>query len=203
MAFAPLRFLQALLPPPRWQLPVLALLGIVVGVGAVIFHMSRATSYLSDDPGACINCHIMMPQYTTWRHSSHARVAHCNDCHVPHTSLAAKYFFKAKDGSRHATLFTLGMEQQVIRATPASREVVQQNCLRCHGDLNADVSTGSSNPHASMTAEGRMCWDCHREVPHGRVRSLSSVPNARIQLEASELPEWMHTKKPQSDGDAR
>ncbi len=87
------RLLLLVIPPPSWQIPVLALVGLVLGIGGVIFHQSRAWSYLEDDPSACINCHIMIPQYTTWKHSSHARVATCNDCHVPHTSVLAKYFF--------------------------------------------------------------------------------------------------------------
>jgi cytochrome c nitrite reductase small subunit len=28
--------------------------------------------------------------------------------------------------------------------------------------------------------ESKFCWDCHREVPHGRVRSLSAYPDARV-----------------------
>lgn len=189
----------AILPPPAWQIPVLALLGLTTGVGIVIAHQSRAWSYASDDPGACINCHIMMPQYSTWKHSSHARVASCNDCHVPHTSVGAKYYFKAKDGSRHATLFTLGMEQEVIRITAPSRSVVQDNCVRCHGVLNAEVSTSDVTARNTEHGAGHLCWDCHREVPHGRVNSLSSVPNARIQLETAKLPDWI-TNKPRNAG---
>lgn len=189
-------------PPPRWTVVVLVLVGMTMGVGGVIFHQSRAWSYLLDDPKACINCHIMMPQYTTWQHSSHARVASCNDCHVPHSSLAAKYFFKAKDGMRHATLFTLGMEEQVIRITDPSKAVVQDNCLRCHGFVNDQVSTHGTTLKDAQHGQGRLCWDCHREVPHGRVNSLSSVPNSAIQLETSNIPAWMRTASPK-DGAAR
>lgn len=189
-------------PPPRWFVAVLVLVGLTLGIGGVIFHQSRAWSYLLDDPKACINCHIMMPQYTTWQHSSHARVASCNDCHVPHSSLAAKYFFKAKDGMRHATLFTLGMEEQVIRITDPSKAVVQDNCLRCHGFVNDQVSTNGITLKDAQHGQGRLCWDCHREVPHGRVNSLSSVPNSAIQLETSNIPAWMRTASPK-DGAAR
>jgi len=188
-----------LLPPPRWQVPALVLVGLSLGIGGVIFWQSRAWSYLYDDPKACINCHIMMPQYTTWQHSSHARVASCNDCHVPHSSLAAKYFFKAKDGMRHATLFTLGLEEQVIRITPPSQAVVQDNCVRCHGFVNDRVATKTVTMKSAGHGEGRLCWECHREVPHGRVNSLSSVPNARIQLETPNLPDWMR-KPSKKDG---
>ena len=178
-------------PPPGWRWPVLGLIGLTLGLGAVIFHQSKAWSYLYDDPAACINCHIMVPQYTTWKHSSHGRDVTCNDCHVPHSNIAAKYFFKAKDGMRHATLFTLGMEEQVIRITPPSMAVVQENCVRCHGNLNHPVGTDTATVARAMHGDGHLCWECHREVPHGRVNSLSSVPNARVQLEARTIPDWI------------
>jgi cytochrome c nitrite reductase small subunit len=149
-----------------------------------IARISEAASYLSDDPKACINCHIMAPEYATWQHSSHARVTNCNDCHVPHTSLAAKYYFKAKDGMRHSTLFTLRLEPQVIQTTEASRQVIEGNCRRCHSDLIEGVTD------AVHSGSDRACMDCHREVPHGRVHSLSSTPNAAIPPQAPVTPEW-------------
>lgn len=187
------RILDSVLPPPRWRLPVLALLGTIFGIGAVIFYQSRAWSYLLDDPSACINCHIMIPQYTTWQHSSHARVATCNDCHVPHDNILHMYYFKAKDGSRHATLFTLRMEDQVIRITEPSMKVVQMNCVRCHEHVNDRVHTKVTLKQIQH-GEGKLCWECHREVPHGRVNSLSSVPNAKSQLETPNIPTWLRSQ---------
>lgn len=169
---------------------MLLVLGISSGLGAYIFYESRAWSYLFDDPQACINCHIMIPQYTTWQHSAHARVASCNDCHVPHDNAFNMYYFKARDGMRHAGLFTLRMEEQSIRITPPSEGVVQQNCIRCHGNLNDEVHT-TVNQKQIQAGEGRYCWSCHREVPHGRVNSLSSVPNAKMQLESPKIPSWL------------
>ncbi|MNY80431.1 hypothetical protein D3C86_2214630 [compost metagenome] len=39
--------------------------------------------------------------------------------------------------------------------------------------------------------EGKLCWDCHREVPHGRVNSLSAAPNARVPVPESPIPDWL------------
>jgi cytochrome c nitrite reductase small subunit len=150
--------------------------GAFFGLSIYVFNLSNAGSYLSDDPEACMNCHIMTPQYASWKHSSHARVASCNDCHVPHDSDLRKYYFKAKDGSRHATLFTLRKEPQVIRATEESREVVEENCRRCHQDQIDQITL------VDHSGAERACADCHREVPHGRVNSLSSTPNAAVPL---------------------
>lgn len=89
-------WLDYFLPPPAWRLPVLATIGVLLGLLALAAHLANFTSYLSDDPAVCINCHIMNPQYATWQRGSHGRVAVCNDCHVPHDSLIKKYFSRAR-----------------------------------------------------------------------------------------------------------
>ena len=66
----------------------------------------------------------MRSEFATWQHSSHREVAVCNDCHVPHNNVFNKYYFKAKDGLRHAAMFTLRMEPQVIKMHEAGQEVV-------------------------------------------------------------------------------
>jgi len=187
-----LKFLiQKIMPPDSWKLPVTVLLGIFFGLAAYSFYVSRAYSYLSDSPSTCTNCHIMAPQYATWSHSSHRERANCNDCHVPHDNIVNKYYFKAMDGLRHATIFTLRAEPQVIFIKSAGREAVQQNCIRCHTNLITDSKLLSYNTVTHQNRKDRKCWDCHRETPHGRVNSLSSVPNARVPLPESPIPDWL------------
>lgn len=171
------RLIEFLLPPPQWRIPVLLVLAILTGTLGYLAVAGKALSYLSDSPETCINCHIMLPQYATWKHSSHRNVTSCNDCHVPQ-SFFRKYFFKAKDGLRHSVLFTLKMERNVILIEPSSAQVVQENCIRCHH------SQWNSNPVNSFhqASTGTKCWDCHREVPHGKVRSLSATPFSRTEL---------------------
>jgi cytochrome c nitrite reductase small subunit len=170
--------------PPHLRMAAFASAGAFLGVGVYVAHISNALSYLSDDPKACVNCHIMAPQYASWKHSSHANVATCNDCHVPHDSAVRKYWFKANDGLRHSVLFTLRKERQVIRAIPESRHVIQENCIRCHSQTleQATITVGHSFD--------RSCIECHREVPHGRVSSLSSTPNAAVPLPSPVTPKF-------------
>jgi cytochrome c nitrite reductase small subunit len=185
------RIVKYFLPPPQWQIPVIILMGVFVGMGFFIFRASRAYSYLSDDPATCMNCHIMAPQYATWSHSSHREVTNCNECHVPHDNVFRKYFFKAKDGMRHATIFTLRAEPQVIFIKDAGIEVVQENCIRCHIKLISDSKLLTRTDAYEHFRSDRLCWDCHRETPHGQVNSISSVPNARVPIPSSPVPEWM------------
>lgn len=178
-------------PPQKWRFMVIIVLGIFVGLGLYVFHISNAVSYLSDAPETCTNCHVMNSYYATWQHGSHSKVATCNDCHVPQDNFVRKYWFKANDGLRHATYFTMRWEPQVIQIKQAGREVVQENCVRCHTDLIHPIALRSINNRSVEEQTEKVCWDCHRETPHGKVNSLSSAPYARVpQLKAS-VPEWI------------
>ncbi len=157
----------------------------------MVFKISNAVSYLSDDPKACVNCHIMSPQYATWERGSHGRVTVCNDCHVPQDNIISKYYFKASDGLRHSTMFTFRLEPQVIQIKSAGREVVQANCIRCHSDLVHPISVRAISNKMILNEDERVCWDCHRETPHGRVNSLSSTPYASVPKLTPILPEWL------------
>jgi cytochrome c nitrite reductase small subunit len=185
------QLINKLIPPQQWRMPVVILMGAIVGLGIYAAYSSRALSYLSDSPETCVNCHIMAPQYATWTHSSHREVATCNDCHVPQDNIFRSYYFKAMDGARHATMFTLRLEPQNIFIHQAGINVVQENCVRCHSTLITDSKLLTQTDSFHHKFEDRLCWDCHREVPHGRVKSLSSTPYARVPLPSSPVPDWL------------
>lgn len=170
------QLLKILLPPREWIFPVVFVLGLLLGVVVVILRISNATAYLSDDPKACINCHVMFPQFETWLHSSHRQYAACNDCHVPHETMINKYLFKAQDGIRHATIYSLRLEPQVIRMHEAGQKVVQSNCIRCHEKLLDGTNLVHGTYEQYLQGDAKLCWQCHREVPHGSLRSLAATP---------------------------
>lgn len=185
------RRIRKFYPPEQWKLPVIILLGILTGLSFFALRISKAHSYLSDEPETCMNCHIMAPQYATWSHSAHREVTNCNDCHVPHNNVINKYYFKAKDGLRHATIFTMRNEPQVIFIKDAGKKVVQMNCIRCHESTLTDAKTLAVSHDLHQGRMDRKCWECHRETPHGRVNSLSSVPYARVPVPESPVPDWL------------
>ena len=121
-------------------------------------------------------------------------VANCNDCHVPHENIARKYLFKAKDGLYHSYVFTMRSEPMAIRPRTESYQVIMNNCIRCHSQLNQDfVKTGMiTYVEATEHGMGKACWDCHRNVPHGTISSLASSPNAPLTpLPKSPVPDWL------------
>ncbi len=184
-----------LFPPLTWRVPVIILLGIVCGLSLVIFRVSNAVSYLSDDPATCMNCHVMAPQFATWERGSHGRKTVCNDCHIPHDNIVSKYLFKASDGLRHSFIFTFRLEPQVIHVKSAGIAVIQENCKRCHADLMSRVNNGLVTSSTAEHGAGKLCWECHRETPHGRVNSLASVPYARVPQLSPVIPEWISREK--------
>ena len=184
------KFISYSKPPESWKLPVIILSGILTALIFLILYVGNATSYLSDKPETCINCHVMYSQYASWRVSSHARIATCNDCHVPQDNIFRKYFFKASDGLRHSLMFTFRLEPQVIKIKHAGIDVVQENCKRCHSELISHIRLSSNESDGE-----KKCWSCHEETPHGTVNSLSSFPNVHVPQLDPVIPDWIKENK--------
>lgn len=169
--------------------------GVIVGLVVLFMYLLRMHTYIiGDDPAACINCHIMSPYYATWSHSSHAPDVTCNDCHVPNGNMAAHYAFKGLDGMKHVAYFITHSEHQAIQAEAMSDEVIMDNCIRCHKQLNQEfVKTGRIDYMEAQRGEGKACWDCHRNVPHMGKNSLSATPGAEYvePMPPSPVPGWL------------
>lgn len=145
-----------------------------------LVNASKALSYLSHDPKACINCHVMNTQYATWQHNSHARKATCIECHLPTDSFFKKYLAKARDGWNHSTAFTFNTFKQRIVISKNGADRVETNCSSCHAKVVSQLIENRDKYHdfnRIQTDDDVRCWDCHRDIPHGRARGLTATPN--------------------------
>lgn len=147
-----IRHLAALLIP---------LVGIPAGVGMFTFGYAKGFSYLSTDPRACVNCHIMNPQYDAWIKSGHRHTATCVDCHLPASGIE-KWIAKADHGFRHSAAFTLQNFKEPIEITPADRVIVLENCVRCHAGFVEALQVDLGSPRGDVD-----CLHCHATVGHG------------------------------------
>ncbi len=97
------------------------------------------------------------------------------------------------DGLLHSAVFTMRTEPLAIRARNASSNVVMDNCIRCHTQLNNEfVKTGMISFNDAREGKGKACWDCHTSVAHGKQSSIASTPNAIVTpLPESPIPEWL------------
>jgi cytochrome c nitrite reductase small subunit len=157
---SPRRFMLHLL----WPVALSITLGCLAGVGGYTFYYGQGLSYLSNDPAACVNCHIMREQYDGWQKSPHHAVATCNDCHTPHDFLG-KYMAKAENGFWHSKGFTLQDFHEPIMIKPRNSALLQKNCVACHQQFVSEINT-----HAGHKREMLDCVHCHRDVGHGPVR---------------------------------
>jgi cytochrome c nitrite reductase small subunit len=145
--------------------PVLAVpLGVALGLGGYTLVYAEGLSYLSDDPEACANCHVMNEQYEGWLAGPHRAVAVCNDCHVPHDP-AGKWLSKARNGFHHSRAFTLQDFHEPIRITPRNAAALQAGCVHCHDALVHGIVQDRD-----AEAEAIRCARCHRGVGHGPTR---------------------------------
>jgi cytochrome c nitrite reductase small subunit len=136
-------------------------LGIAAGLGAYTFVYARGYSYVTNDPQACANCHIMRAHYDAWTRASHRAVAVCNDCHTP-PGLVPKYATKAQNGFWHSFYFTTGRFPDPIRITPRNHAITEQACRQCHSDITAAIDPG----HPASAGGALSCTKCHHDVGH-------------------------------------
>ena len=136
----------------KWYL----LIAIVAVLMLAVVSGTEGMNAVTKKPEFCTTCHVMDTAYISWSLSSHRSVG-CNDCHIDHTSYVAKNVSKATSGIKHMYDFYFADIPETIRFK-SDPGLVQENCLRCHGDLVKNTRMGS----------GKYCFDCHRSVPHGQ-----------------------------------
>ena len=156
------------LPSPCTRLLLgVALAGVVglfAGLGSHTFLYAQGLSYFSNDPRACMNCHVMREHFDGWQKSPHHAVATCNDCHTPH-SFIPKYLSKAENGFWHSKGFTLQDFHEPIMIRQKNIAVLQENCVACHQQIVDGINTHPGDPQKMLD-----CLHCHREVGHGPMK---------------------------------
>jgi len=132
-------------------------IGVTSGVVGYTFFYAKGASYLTNDPRACMNCHIMRDHYEAWTKASHHAVASCNDCHAP-KGLIPKYLTKASNGFWHSVAFTSGHFPEPLRIKEHNRKIVEGACRKCHESI----------VHAIEYPRGTSlsCVQCHSSVGH-------------------------------------
>ena len=145
-------------------------LGLLIGLGGFTFIYSKGYSYLTNNPAACANCHVMRAQYDAWLKSSHRMAATCNDCHTPH-NIFGKYAVKANNGFWHSFYFTTGWYPDTIEITRFDHKITENACRHCHENITAAID--GNVVHGK--AEGLQCTRCHASVGHSE--AAASIPH--------------------------
>jgi hypothetical protein len=140
-------------------------------VMAVLVLVFAATTYYSETPESCVNCHAD-PVYTeALAESAHASVA-CADCHR-----AAGPLGRVDDALRY-TGWLVDFYILDERAEVGSGAAVDpRRCLRCHGAISEGVveSNGVRVRHADFI-DGADCLRCHGDIGHSQPRGVQTQP---------------------------
>lgn len=145
-----------------WVFYLLILVIIAALLGTFLAFGPPGLYAKSETPEFCGSCHVMNTQYEAWFHSAHRRVT-CVDCHLPNDTLARHLFWKGIDGMSDTIAFHTGRFADDIRISTHGAKVVQENCIRCHSEAVARISTD------------RNCWECHRQFSHKRTGAVAAV----------------------------
>lgn len=141
---------------------VLALAGAAALAAFVLFGPPQVLAR-SSTPDFCAGCHVMESQYEAWAHTGAHRGIQCVDCHLPNQNKAVHYLWKSIDGIKDAVVFYSGKVSDRIAISGHGRDVLQANCIRCHGTA------------VSMIAQDRPCWECHRGLQHRRSGAVETL----------------------------
>ncbi|MEO0278749.1 MAG: NapC/NirT family cytochrome c [candidate division WOR-3 bacterium] len=131
---------------------IFGLIVIVILLLIITPKMMSATSKTS----FCIKCHVMEKQFFELTRGAVHSGLDCVSCHLPHDNKAYHFYFKTHSGIKDVIVFYLGQVPEDIRATQKTKEVIELNCRRCHGEVVANVGKD----------EKWHCWDCHRNIAH-------------------------------------
>ena len=137
------------------------ILGLAIGLGAYTFVYAKGYSYLTNNPAACANCHVMGSYYGSWLKGPHRNAAVCNDCHTPH-NLAGKYATKASNGFWHSFYFTSGRFPDNLHIKQSNLDIAEAACRHCHGEITAAIEAHA----AGQPAAEIKCLRCHADAGH-------------------------------------
>lgn len=142
-----------------------ALAVLVLGISASFFLLMGPPRLLakSESPVFCAGCHVMEAEYEAWSHTGAHRRKQCIECHLPNDNVALHYTWKSIDGMKDVVMFYSGRVPERITITQHGREVVQDNCIRCHETTVEHID------------HERICWECHRRIAHRGSGSIQSL----------------------------
>jgi cytochrome c nitrite reductase small subunit len=130
--------------------------GIMIGI--VVSAIAVFAYHQSGNDRFCGSCHSMKLVHDRWQVSKHQQFT-CTECHLPDKNIFSKVAYKTKAGLHDLVHETARDYPAGIGLSAKGRQIINQNCLRCH------ASTIAATP---MAANGADCLMCHRYLVHGR-----------------------------------
>lgn len=137
---------------------------LVSGIILTVFLGSAGVLKLTMSPQFCSQCHVMTPEYSTWKASSHVQIT-CTQCHVKPGF--ANYIIHKVSVMKEFYLTFTGTYDRPIKM---DHKLEDEICTHCHS-TNRDFTPSGDLiiPHDKHAAKKVQCVDCHGGVAHGNI----------------------------------
>ncbi|PKM80364.1 MAG: hypothetical protein CVU89_14240 [Firmicutes bacterium HGW-Firmicutes-14] len=162
---------------------------VVSGLVLAAFLLTAGAVKTTMSPEFCGKCHVMAPEYTTWKASSHLNIA-CTDCHIKpglgnlivHKMSAVKELY----------LYFTGTYDRPIQM---SHDLEDEICMSCHSVNRGFTPSGDLIiPHDKHAARDVKCVECHSGVAHGNIVARELTKDGKYEVWTAEFGKKQMTK---------
>lgn len=125
----------------------------------------------------CLKCHVMAPEYYTWKASSHLQID-CTRCHIKPG--LGNLIVNRLSAFKEITLYATGTYDRPIRM---SSKIIDEACTQCHTN-NRDITPSGDLiiPHDKHAAKKVQCVECHNGVAHGNIVARKMTDDGSYQV---------------------
>lgn len=154
---------------------------LVSGILLAVLLGTAGAIKLTMSPDFCSKCHVMAPEYTTWKASSHIQVA-CVDCHIK-PGLGNLIVHKIS-AMKELYLYFTGTYERPIKM---SHKIEDEICTACHSTNRDTTPSGDLIiPHAKHASKKVLCIECHSGVAHGNIVARNMTEDGNYAVWTSE-----------------
>lgn len=150
---------------------------LITGLILAAFLGTVGANKLVTNPQLCVKCHVMVPEYETWKASSHVQY----DCTVCHTRTGPGAFILSKtSAAKWLYLYFTGSYRPPIKMDYKINDDV---CTSCHsGNRDFTPSGDLIIPHDKHAAKKVLCVECHSGVAHGNIAARNVTADGNYQV---------------------
>lgn len=154
---------------------------LICGLILVVLLGTAGAIQMTMSPEFCSKCHVMAPEYATWKASSHLEVA-CVECHIK-PGLKNLILHKIS-AIKEIYLYVTGTYERPIKMGHKLEDGI---CTQCHSTNRAITPSGDLIvPHDKHALKKVMCVECHSGVAHGNIAARKVTQDGNYQVWTSD-----------------
>jgi nitrate/TMAO reductase-like tetraheme cytochrome c subunit len=156
------------------------LLYLAIGLLVILIFILIIGIPLASSPSFCIKtCHLMNPEYQTWKRSSHSKIK-CYACHVDdsYIGLSREKFII---GPRRAYLTITNSFKRPLNKNSdySQKKMPSKRCLKCHEPSTRTFTTGDLKITRQVIVKhlkaGLECTTCHNRLVHNKAERYEPI----------------------------